>query len=237
MGFAPLTVAVEGGGHMALDERDLVQMTLFRTGTYEPEIWDALSRNIRSGEVFWDIGAFVGYFSVRALRDRRVREVHAFEPNPHLAARLRHNLKLNGNHWKHHQTAIGDAIEQRTLFFHPLPLVGSTSLVNDFGAGGQAVDVTTIDALVFEQGMAAPTILKIDVEDWEYKLFLGARRLFAECPPHALVFETACDNCGRLLEDHVVEFLKGAGYHIDWLKRFDGIKWERENFLAVRSSN
>jgi hypothetical protein len=101
---------------------------------------------------------------------------------------------------------------------------------------GEAVEVEcrTVDELVFDCGMAAPTLMKIDVEGWEYEVVCGAQRLFDEAPPKALVVEAACASSGEVMDMKVVIELERLGYLVERIQRPEGLIEPRENFLAVR---
>jgi FkbM family methyltransferase len=236
-GYAPLTVPLSGGGLIAIDERDNHQMEILRTGAYEPELWDTLGRFAVKDEVLWDVGAFVGSLSIQALHDPRVAGVHAFEPHPQQAERLEYNLRLNADsRWAVHRLALGDRDEQRRLFHYPFPLNGGASLAHDFGAGSFAVQCRCADSLVFGVGVPAPTLMKIDVEGWELRLLQGARRLLAEKPPRAIVFEASTQKGGdgAITDTRLTELLGAHGYRVEWIKRYSGEVWHRENYLATR---
>jgi hypothetical protein len=66
-------------------------------GRYELSVQRVILENISDGEVFYDIGANVGFFSVLAARHvGRSGRVVAFEPGPGNAALLRRNAEING---------------------------------------------------------------------------------------------------------------------------------------------
>jgi FkbM family methyltransferase len=234
MRYSPLTIPLEAGGWLAIDERDNHQMEIFRSGYYEPEVWEGLTRHMTTDEVLWDVGAFIGSVSVQALLDPRVKEVHAFEPNPEQANLLNHNLQLNGHRWVLHRLALSNRNESAQLFRHELPLKGGATLSNDYGAGSVTVNCHMVDTLVFELGVPAPTLMKVDIEDWEYPLFEGAARLFAQRAPKAIVFEASSDQAGNIIDQRLADYLKTYGYRIQWLKRYDGKVWHRENYVASR---
>ena len=53
--------------------------------------------NRREGrQVIFDVGANAGIYSLAALAIQRDATVHAFEPTPEIATRLRAMAKLNG---------------------------------------------------------------------------------------------------------------------------------------------
>ena len=62
-------------------------------GVVEVPVQEAFRRHVGPGTVVWDVGGNVGYFSLLAAR--LGGRVHAFEPVPESAARLRGNVAAN----------------------------------------------------------------------------------------------------------------------------------------------
>ena len=76
------------------DPREYIQRCVLAYGAYEPGIAGVLAAILRPGEVFFDVGANIGHHSLVAAS--RGARVHAFEPVPRLAERLRENFRFNG---------------------------------------------------------------------------------------------------------------------------------------------
>src|SRR5262249_24939326 len=63
---------------------------------YEPDVWRALMAELRMGDTFVDVGAFVGLYTIAAgLRLRGSGRVVAFEPDEHNFSLLQEHVKLN----------------------------------------------------------------------------------------------------------------------------------------------
>src|SRR5881296_1898728 len=62
----PVRMKVDQGISFLLDPRDLVSVTILRTREWQPEVWDAISPALSKGAVFLDVGAHIGYFSMKA---------------------------------------------------------------------------------------------------------------------------------------------------------------------------
>src|SRR6266404_6819875 len=81
--LAPTRIQVERGVSFHLDPKDLVPITILRTGVWQPEVWNSLAPSLPPGAVFLDVGAHIGYFSIKAAdRVGNSGRVVAFEPNP-----------------------------------------------------------------------------------------------------------------------------------------------------------
>ena len=92
-----LTVTLDQGFRMRLDLEDAEQRKVYFFGHYHERYEAALvARLLDPGEVFWDVGANVGYFSlVAAAAVGETGEVVAFEPGAASLERLTENVSLN----------------------------------------------------------------------------------------------------------------------------------------------
>ena len=62
----PARIEVEPGVSFLLDPGDLIGVTILRAGEWQREVWDSLAPNLSEGGVFLDVGAHIGYFSMKA---------------------------------------------------------------------------------------------------------------------------------------------------------------------------
>jgi FkbM family methyltransferase len=134
-------------------------------GLHESEEMGFVLHLLRTGDVFCDVGANVGSYTVLAMSRGAI--VHAFEPGPKAMHWLRHNIELN---------AANDS-----AYAHPIALsdyCGTASFVstkdteNRLAADGDAtVPVTTMDKAT--EGRR-PVLIKIDVEDGAQGVLIGA---------------------------------------------------------------
>jgi FkbM family methyltransferase len=139
-------------------------------------------RLLRDGDLFVDVGANVGSYSLWAAE--RGAEVIAIEPHPVTAAQLRRNAALNDYPIEVRQLALAES-------------VGTMRLTSDLdarnhlmlGAGrprgpqrradddGIDVEVSTLDDVI---GARSPVFVKIDVEGAEELVLRGGVRALAE---------------------------------------------------------
>lgn len=237
LGYPRLTIRYAGQGWITVDERDLLQRRILVTGSYESEVWEALAPYVRAGDVIWDVGAHIGSFAIRALVDKRVAEVHAFEPDPSHHSILLKNLALNCGRYSTRSFALSDRRETRDLCQGPLANTGLSTL--DEASKNRKrcrVECRTMDELVFAERLACPNVIKIDVEGWELHVLRGGRRVFEEWPPRALVVEARCTGSGRRVDPNIEEFLETNRYSLTRIERPSGPIEERENYLAVHRS-
>lgn len=220
---------------IGVDPTDLVQQAIFARGAYEPEVWEALRPFLTGEDIVWDIGAHVGTFGLRAAAEPGVKAVHCFEPLARTHQALAANCRLNPSlNVIAHPIALSQQVQQQTLHIGESGNLGRTRFegVGIQANGSEVVECLTADHLVFAQGLAAPTLIKMDVEGHELKVLKGATRLLQERPPRAIVFE----NPSTILSEpntEIVDLLRSYGYQIRLIPRPHGAQDEFENFLAI----
>jgi FkbM family methyltransferase len=221
---------------MALDQADYIQLTIFWEGEYEPEITRLLMTELRFDDVFYDVGANVGYYTCAALK-KPTKSVLAFEPDPVSASVIRLNLRLNALEGPSCQVmemalgrTAGRGIFHRSHAFNS----GMSGLRPVYPVASFEVPIETIDSLISSGRAPAPTVLKVDVEGLEHEVLVGARRLLESNPPRLIVFEAPHDllaSAGHPL----TAYLRDRGYAIAHLPRQSGIVEEVENYAAKRA--
>ena len=97
-------VRLDKGFRMKLDLADPEQLKVYFYGHYHERYEADLVQRLLSGDdVFWDVGANVGYFTLVAATALNHRgRIMAFEPGKNAYARLTENLALNP--WRNIQT-------------------------------------------------------------------------------------------------------------------------------------
>ncbi len=92
--FKPRSIMVQG--HlMWLDEKDVLELAT--NEFYEPTETALLKKELKKGEIFVDIGANIGYYTLIAARLVGPRgKVYAFEPDPVNFRLLEKNIEQNG---------------------------------------------------------------------------------------------------------------------------------------------
>lgn len=170
-------------------------------GLHEFEDMAFVVHFLRPGDLFGDIGANAGSYTVLAAAVAGARVV-AVEPVPETAARLRANLELNGvaDRVAVHGIAITDA-PGKVRFTADADTVNRIAAPDEHGRRLVEVAATTLDALFADE---PPLLLKIDVEGHEAAVLEGSRGVLASGRIAALVVEMA-DRSGaaaRILGDY-----------------------------------
>jgi FkbM family methyltransferase len=153
---------------------------------------------LRAGDLFADVGANIGSYTVLASGVVGCSTV-AFEPDPAAAAALERNVKLNkiAERVELRISAVG---EQDSEARFSIGLDTQNHVVTSADATGRSVPMQTLDRALSGR---IPILIKIDVEGYEAEVLRGARAVLA-----------APDLKGVLTENRspsVVEMLKSAG--------------------------
>lgn len=172
---------------MRLNARDMIQQTILLEGIWDPALTGFIETSLKPGDVFIDVGAHVGYFTLLAAR--RVTEagtVLSIEPNPAALEQLHQNVdrsRLKNVLIAH--TACGDSYESVRLYLHTESNSSMASLSAANATGGIEVDVacSTLDDLCAERGVTRAHLIKIDVEGAELSVLRGMDRILREMRP------------------------------------------------------
>jgi FkbM family methyltransferase len=180
-------------------------------GTHEPPITALVCRELRSGDVFVDVGANHGWFSLLAAHRLQPigGKVFAFEPQSKLSSLLRRSAEINHlDNLVVIQAAAGDRASRGAVY---LPSPDQTRYGSLFPAGAavDAVDVVTLDHQFPD---LTPTLLKIDVEGFEVRVLRGMKGLLARSALRGLIIEVHPPEIARF-GDETPELLQTLGDH------------------------
>jgi len=219
----------------------------YRTDTYatkEPETIAWLRKNLRDGDVFYDVGANIGLYSLYAAKLRPGCRVFAFEPESHNFGSLCGNLLLNG-------------VKNVTPCFFPLSSHEAFApfYVYDLRPGGALHSLgrpsplrdgppllttgaiaATIDVLVSRRGLPAPNLLKLDVDGNEEQILDGAAAVLASGSLRSILVEVTWPGERKTALSWAESKLGPYGYHVKgksaWSTELGGLR--SANFIFVR---
>jgi FkbM family methyltransferase len=162
--------------------------------TYEPETLSMITQHLRPGDVFVDVGANIGVFTLPAAKcvgDNG--RVIAAEASGEVFHYLKRNVEANN---AHQVTPLNCAICDFTgvVPFYPAPRekFGMGSLGAQFDGTPIEVRAATLDSVVQEAGIENVALIKVDVEGFEAHVFKGAGKVLTGKRPPLVLFEF-CD--------------------------------------------
>ena len=169
-------------------------------GSYEVEIQLRLLQQVRPGNIFYDIGANVGFYSLLAALVCDPGQVCAFEPVPANLAYLRKHLELNHLTNVHvFPMAISDTTGMGSFYLSKTRATGRLE-----ADGNVRVQISSLDALIQRKNLPPPDCIKMDIEGAEFRALLGAKECFARHHPKLFLAThgaTVHADCCRLLSD------------------------------------
>lgn len=188
---------------------------------YEEKFNSALLNAIQFGDVVWDVGANVGFYTRQFAEIVGAEgKVFAFEPSPEAAKKV---AALKASHTTIQLMNAALSNEPGKAFFDISS--GGDSVTNHLteqattSADQVEVDVTTGDIFSCENGV--PSIIKIDVEGFELEVLQGMKTLLASeglrgifCEVHFGILES------RGMANAPIEIerlLKAAGFSVVWI--------------------
>jgi FkbM family methyltransferase len=165
------------------------------TGGNEPRIENALLAALNEGDVFYDVGGNIGWYSLLAYRKTK-RPVVAFEPNVENAAILRGNARVNDTPITVVPAAVSDldgwaafqdrgSLEGRLEKADTPQQAARRAKRGEHHNGTMPVPVVTLDGWVAEN--PSPAMVKIDVEGGEVGVLRGMVGLLAANGPTLLI--------------------------------------------------
>lgn len=188
-----------GGFRITCDLTELLQRQFYFFGTYfvEEKNLDRWVKEAEQAKVVFDIGANLGIYSLAALASRPDAIVHAFEPTPEIARRLRETAALNSlDNLTVHQVAVSNRCGTAAL--HRLRgELGTnegmnyidTGKIADEGAPGENVQTVSLDEFCRQNGVGQIDLLKIDVQGHEFPVLQGAESLIRLGKIHTVFME------------------------------------------------
>lgn len=197
-------------------------------GTHELPLQEALARLLRSGDVFYDIGANAGFYTLLAGRLVGPQgRVYAFEPLPVNVESLREQIELNEMFTVEIVTTPVSFEEGRMEFSHS-ERDNSTAHLGPPRAPDERmewIDVTTLDRFAAAHRM--PTLVKIDVEGFEGQVLDGATWLLQHGTRFAIELHGVAPGA------HVVRLLRSYGYRLECLDGSETDHPESEAYIIA----
>lgn len=186
---------------------------------FTPQLFDSIerteiSKRVKDGFVFVDVGANIGGYSlfVGMLAGAGAKIV-AIEPQPEILARLRFNIRASGlNTITTVDCAVSDVPGQATFFIDGENR-GESGLrsTKHSEAATIIVHVKTLLEILHEQELDHVDALKIDVEGLEEKILIS---FFNHAPPNIWPGLLICENGHDRWESDLAAFLVGLGYEL-----------------------
>lgn len=168
-----------------------VGLPLLLKGTYEPKETQLFLDSIHNGNIIFDIGANIGYYTVLASKKAGQRgKVFAFEPDRQNLSLLKENLSINDCK---NVTIIDKALtDQNTkLAFHEEPYNKGESAISYEKSGkySYTVEGISLDTFISQEKISHIDVIKMDIEGAEIGVLKGAKTFFTKIKGAKLFIE------------------------------------------------
>lgn len=188
-------------------------------GTYESEHQKILEKVLKEGDVFFDVGAHVGIFTILASQlVGKSGKIFAFEPLKRNVDFLSRHVALNKcDNVVIIEVAVSNS--EGDAFFDE----GENSFMGKLSSKGvYLIEMVTIDRLVGEEIILPPSVIKIDVEGFQERVLIGAMTTLQKYHPKIILeasykkgdpenFYSILTSLGYIIEPIGEESLESAG--------------------------
>ena len=175
---------------MFLNPTEHIQQQLFWYGYYEKELRDLLKQIVKPNDVFIDIGANIGYFSLLIAHHFPSAKVISFEPVADPFKKMNENISLNNiENIITVNAAAGEVNEEKELFVSAPDNLGMSSFQQPENYSGykEIVKVVSIDEWFKRSGLSKIDIVKLDIEGSELAALRGMKEVLQNCRPLLIV--------------------------------------------------
>ncbi|HEY4309111.1 MAG TPA: FkbM family methyltransferase [Pirellulales bacterium] len=183
-----VVVAKRRGAWFQLHLKNMLDVYLYYSGYCDYAETRFLELNLRPGDVVFDVGANLGYYSLLAARKvSPTGQVHAFEISADELTKFENNVVLN---------EFASAITVNRVAV--AAAVGTVPITPTFGAGTTSIDIeetyraeiiaaTSLDQYVQDRKLLRVDYLKCDIEGAESLMLEGAQALLEHNRPVMLL--------------------------------------------------
>jgi FkbM family methyltransferase len=189
-------------------------------GSYAVPIVETMKRVLRRGDVFFDVGANIGYLSaIAAGLVGPQGQVHCFEPVPEYFERVQRLAELNPDYTiLPNACGAGEVPGSCKIYVTREP--GQNTMVSNYKAGPEIVStldvpVIRLDSYIEQHGIERVKMIKIDAEGFELPILKGLETFFkrSRCRPEVIceIAPRAYPLIGRTISE-LEEYMSEYGY-------------------------
>lgn len=207
-------------------------ITKYRARTFnekEPEMLDWLDEKLQNDDVFFDVGANVGIYSIYAAMRNQNSQIFAFEPEYSNLHQLKQNILINqmANKIETYSIAFNGKSGISYLHIQDETPGAALSTVSDEELSKTAtghkvvwkegIAVTTLDEFCVQVGIQ-PTMIKIDVDGNELSILKGGAKTFENPIMKNIYIEVDKQNkeCENLLSKYGFVLTQKANQNQIW---------------------
>jgi FkbM family methyltransferase len=189
---------------------------------YQLDIIHIMKKHLKPGNTFVDAGANLGYFTaIGANLVTKMGEVHAFEPAIESFKTLKRNKEQNPDYKIIlNNCAVGDVDEETIMTVTSGETSGASSIVEEV-IGGQLskkkikVRVVRLDKYIKKNKIKKISLIKIDVEGYEFPVLKGLENYFRETDNYPIIICEITPSAYPALKQtrtQLIDYMRQFGY-------------------------
>ncbi len=198
---------------------DQIQRRIYYFGAWEPNLTRFLQRRLSHGDIFVDVGANIGYFSLLAAKlVGPSGKVIAVEASPFIFEKLKGNIEQNGvKNVLALNLAVSDSSGVAKVYAAPQGNIGETTILESKGYELESeIPCARLDEVLSSEDLRRIKVIKIDVEGAEWAVVAGMPQVLASSPD-SLEFVIEINpkhlaTLGRSARD-ILQTFETAGFH------------------------
>ncbi len=222
---------------------DSVGRLIYKKGVYEEELTDYFLNNLdlKLGDIVFDVGANIGWYSVLLSKHFSGVEIHSFEPDPENFKLLKSNLELNKSQKViPNNIGLGKETGIMKLNLYKKGNLGRHSMlnINDDNGPKIAVSITSFDEYVkkMQLNLSKIKFLKIDIEGFEYFAFLGGKDFLNHVPTIMAEYSPGFMRKDGLDPANMISLLRSHNYR-PFMVKGANLDPVQDDFLLSADSN
>lgn len=228
----PVVISVNNGEDVieVKNIREMQQRRIYFLDRYESREIKLCKKLLSSGDIFIDVGANIGWFTIGAARQvGQAGKVIAFEPSSQINPQLQRNIYLNKlSNVKVEKIALSDENGTAILSGYTEENIGLPSIVGNSDnyekSGSEKVETVRFDDYYQRASLGKIRLIKIDAEGAEMKILEGMGKLLEKKDVDCLIIEVREEAMGKGKNaEEVMVYLENYGYSIFEINMF-GIK-------------
>ena len=174
-------IQLKNSSKLLIDVRSSTHHVPFWTGLRDEKIIQLIISNLEKNDVFFDIGANIGYYAIPIAKTLAAKNVtvHAFEPvNDNFISLQKAIHQNNITNIITHKIALGDSIGSTEIIKTEGGKSGNAVLshenMENTNVTRETIEITTLDDYASNNNINQCAIIKIDIEGAEIFFIKGA---------------------------------------------------------------
>ena len=222
---------------LRLDLDEWIQQHIYFFGIYDEKGINFLKKILKKGDVFIDIGANIGSYTVIAAKlVENSGEVHAFEPVSGIFDRLIFNIQLNlFENIIVNKNAVHENEEWLTLRLSDQRNLGMSSIFPHGSESGlkEKVKAVSLDEYIKGKKIKKADLIKIDIEGAELYALRGMKETLLNIKPVVMmeIAQNVLEN-SIFCSDEIFSFMKDFGYMPKVLNQYGEVSELEEQKIA-----